>query len=899
MELIYGMACDGRVYPDFPGERDGVLGEAVLGPTGLIDVLELQLGLTGPRVAEAVRIAAYSAKLQAALADEPDRFFATSFARDPWASAKMLLGWRDQLVADGWSAELSGARRPDDLAHVEAEVAQLPQGLSDRLRTLIGALQDRPALTLSSVTLVEERHLLPPAWRRLIDAVELCGVDIRSRPTWTGGSPGCDIHKAQAFLAAGVAAPLNGDGTFVTVEADTAVMAAEALAEWLAASSEEELTGTVVLSPDGDTALLDLALQARGLPALGLSAPSPWRGALQVLPLAFATAWKPFNPKALLDLLLLPQPPIGRSAARKLARALIKEPGTGAAAWDAAWLEIEADLAERFAEHANAAAEIEKRRSRWREWTAGGAYSRVDGIPAEKARQIAARVGQWAIETDSGIGNPLLLTVAGAASALSQAIEVLNQDPLPALLVERMIEQVLADGAQNPDHIATAGGLRGVKDPAALWAPAARVIWWDFKGPGARVPPSHWSRAEVAALGAVGCSFETAAESAARIAWSYSNAVHMATDRLILIHSSLSGGEETISHPLAHQLDPLTRPATTVIRWNAERLLEGTSHLLAGRTIQREALALTSLPQARGQWTLPATAIARLEGRRESATSLERLADCQLRWILQDVLGLSRGRFAEIPGPDQLLGNLAHKIANRVLRAGPVASGDEIRRQVDEVFETLLNAIAAPLQQPEFAGEMAAARSRIPLALEQLANVLRQKRLDVVGTELDRAVDFGDGLSVRGRLDLVVRHPVKGMGVIDLKWTKSAKRRREELSDGRALQLATYGAIADPDGGGSVPGAYYLLNQRRLIGPTGAVVAGEEIDTARSLADTWNDLVTTWQAWRALAAGGTALATGVPEASGLVPDNLGVSPCKEPCRYCEFTTLCRIGTEEI
>ena len=34
-------------------ERDGVLGVAVLGPTGLIDVLELQLGLTGPRVVNA------------------------------------------------------------------------------------------------------------------------------------------------------------------------------------------------------------------------------------------------------------------------------------------------------------------------------------------------------------------------------------------------------------------------------------------------------------------------------------------------------------------------------------------------------------------------------------------------------------------------------------------------------------------------------------------------------------------------------------------------------------------------------------------------------------------------------------------------------------------------------
>lgn len=899
MELIFGVACDGRVYPDFPGKRDGVWGSAVLGPSGLVDVLELHLGLTGPRISVAVRIAAYASKLRATLTTNPHRFFSASFKSDPWATAKTLLSWRDQLIAAGWSARRVGSNRPDDLAEVEAQGPHLPQGLSDRLSTLIDVLKSRPVLQVSSITLVEHRHLLPPAWRRLIDAVEHCGVEIVARPAHRAASQDSDLHKSQTFLATGMADPLSGDGTLVTVEADTAAMAAEALAEWLAAGSEQELMDTVVLSPDGDTAFLDRVLQAGGLPALGQSSASPWRGALQVLPLAFAVAWKPFNPKALLDLLLLPRPPIGRSAARKLARALTKEPGTGAAQWQAAWTEIEANLAQRFAENPAGAAKVEKRLAEWREWTSGGVYSRVDGIPADQARLITGRVGQWAFQTDGGAGDPLLLTVAAAASALSDAIDVLAQDPLPALLVERMIEQVLAEGAQNPDHVATAGGLRCVKDPAAIWAPVKRVIWWDFKGPGERIPTSPWTRAEHASLDAIGCHLETPAECADRICWSYANAIHMATDCVLLFCPLLSGDEETISHPLAHQLDPVTRPAGASVRWNAERLLMSAVHKLAGRTIVREARVLTSPPQARAKWTLPATAIAKLEGRHESATSFERLVDCQMRWILMDVLRLSRGRFADIPGPDQLLGNLAHEVANRVLAPGAVVDGAEIQGQVNEMFEGLLSAIAAPLQQPEFAGELAAARARVPLALAQLANLLRKKGLEVVGTELGRASTFKGELSVHGRLDLVVRHPTQGLGVIDLKWTKSAKRRRDELVEGRALQLATYGAIADPDGGAPVPGAYYLLNQRRLIGPKGAFVADEEVDTARSLEDTWLDLMATWQSWRALAASGSAVAGGVPDAAELLPRDLRVSSSKDPCRFCELTSLCRIGAEEI
>ena len=109
--------------------------------------------------------------------------------------------------------------------------------------------------------------------------------------------------------------------------------------------------------------------------------------------------------------------------------------------------------------------------------------------------------------------------------------------------------------------------------------------------------------------------------------------------------------------------------------------------------------------------------------------------------------------------------------------------------------------------------------------------------------------------------------------------------------------MATYGAIADPDATAPAPGAYYLLNQRRLIGPVGAIVSDEEVAAARSLAETWTDLVGTWQLWRDLAAKGVALGTGLPEASNHFPEGLGIVPGQEPCRYCELTSLCRVTQE--
>ncbi len=899
VDLIFGMATDGHAYPDFPGQAQGALHSTVVGPGSLLEILESQLGLTGPHKAEAVRRAAYTAKLRAACLARPGCFFAASLAKDPWATTGLLLGRRDQLVEAGWPGTTIGANRVDDLAAAETAGPDLPVGPADRYRTVLASLNDTATLDLASLAVIGGCSLLPPPWRRLVAALAACGVTVHDQRGIETSTPASDLQRAQDFLATGSIGPLLGDGSLVLMEADTSLIAAEAIAEWLAAGTQEQLEGTVVLSPDGDTALLDAMLRARGLPALGQSSHSPWRGALQVLPLAFAIAWKPFNPQALLDLLLLPISPIGPSAARELAYALTQEPGTGADAWAQAWTRIDHELREQQTDGNRGAPHRAARLNRWRNWTTGGLFDRAPGMPAAEARAIATRVAAWANTMNAGAKGALFGAVAGAASALMEAIDVLGQDPLPGLLLDRMIEQVLTPGDPNPDHLAEAGGLRCVTHAGAIWTPAARVVWWDCKGPGERAPSTPWSTAELRALEASGCLLEEPPAAAARIAWGYANAVRMAGERLMLVCPSFSGGEETVSHPLAHQLDPLLRPAGALIRWRAEQLLQCNVNLLAGRTMLRRLSTAWTLPRLCARWTLPVSATDCLAGRSESATSFERLIECHLRWLLVDVLHLRRGCFAEIPSTNQLLGTLAHAIVRRVLLPGLPGEPSAIQAAVALAFDEFVPAIAAPLLQPEHAGDLAEARSRIPAAVAHLVDLLRQRNLVVVATEAARETAFAGGLPVKGRLDLLVRHPFEGLGVIDLKWTRSSKRRREEIVAGRALQLATYGAIADADSALPVPGAYYLLRQRQLMGERGSFVAEEELATARTLPDTWHDLVATWHVWHDLALSGTVLALGAEEAAAYTPVGVPICAGEEPCRYCEFTGLCRIGAEEV
>lgn len=894
MRLLFGISADGRIYPDHPGARGGI-DEAVVGPMGLIETLEVQLGLSAPGAPRAVRIASYVAKLAAT---PGDRFWTTSFVKDAWSTAALLLDWRDGLVAGGWRRTAVGAARADDLAQAETAGELLPAGLADRLIGLLDAVGTRPGLRLQKLTLLEPRARLPLPWRRLIGALETVGVAIEEATATPGAPAATDLGRVQTFLENGQVQPLDGDGSLALVEADTALMAAEAIADWISAGGPDGLPGTLVLAPDGDTALLDQALQARGLPRLGLSSASPWRGALQVLPLAFEIAWAPFKPEALLNLLSLPRPPIGRYAASRLSRALVSSPGLHGPEWSAAWTDIEERLRaqeEGAADASEADRKIAQRITRWRAWTEGGRISRAAGMSLEEARLIAGRVAEWALQTDSGRGDPLMLGVAGAASAFVEAVERLGADRLSPLLIERILSQVLADGVANPDHVAEAGGLRAVQAPGAICGPAARVVWWGFVGPGERIAASPWSRAEIAALEAAGVTVETPAEAAQRVSATYSDALKRAGTSALLVRPSLSGGDETVAHPLAHQLQPLLKPALHKIRWRAEQLLQRPEVTLAGRTWRRSPVEVRVPPQPKLQWAGPAVVRERLKERYESASSLERLVNCQLAWVARDVLELRSGSFAELPGPDQLFGNLAHEIANQLLPPGPPPPIATVRPRATELFDELLPVMAAPLQQPELAGELALARARVPLALEALVRLLVERGLEIEGTELEREGVVG-ALRLNGRLDLIVRQGAR-RAVIDLKWTRSTKRYREMVAGGRAVQLAVYGAIADPASVELAPGGFFLLRQRQMIAEQGSILAEQPIPVDRDQAATLQALAEDWRVWSDLAAKGVVLAAGVDGSEALRPDGLGFEPAEDPCRYCELGGLCRVRAE--
>lgn len=894
MHIVFGMAADGRTYPEYPGREQGAVAAVVVGPAGLLELLGVQLGLSAPPSPPVVRIATWQNKLEAACKDG-NRFWSASLKADPWSSARQILSWRDALVEAGWSpASLNNPpRRLADMAAAELAGPALPRGRSDLLREIINAIKAGEPVEIETIELIEAETLLSPGWRQLMAALKGAGTVLKPVTAFVPVEAGTDIGSLHHYMRTGERSTLTGDGTVAEVQATTALMAAECVAEWMASNPEETSRETVIIAPDGDSTLLDQALARHGLPKLGLSPSSAYRGALQVLSLAFAAAWKPVDPHKILELLLLPQPPMRRWAAGILASAISKEPGINGPAWQKAWQRIEEKLREQVADGEKV--DVEALLQKWRSWVEGERFERGTGMPAANATAICQRVLEWAVELDSGNRDPLLLCVVGAARALIDALRALGQSPVTGLQIDRMIDHAIAEGLPNPAHIAQEGLVRVVSNPGALWSGAARVVWWNFAGDAATSSFFPWTEAEQKLLIAVGCCPERPAEAARREAFHWQNVILNARSAILFVRPELNRGTEAKSHPLAHQLAPVFGREHDAIRLPAERLLIQERIPLAAREILRSSTIMVELPQPQTVWSLPAPVLTRMSRRQESATSFSDLLSCQMRWVLKHVAGLRGDSARSIPNKEQLFGNLAHALAEIVFVPNALPDPDEVHRQAQHHFDRLVEQMAAPLLLPGLSAELAFARDRIPDALKALAGFLNQRGFTVEGLEVERAGEFGD-LKVKSRIDMLVRDPANRRAVIDLKWTSSNTSRFKEIASGRAIQLATYSRLVEPKKG--APAAYFLIKQRRLLAEAGSPLAMEEIKVSSTLDDTWHNIASDWSALTQAASKGQGLASGIPGIEVHLPEDLAFPPDGKVCTYCDFGGICRAPAAE-
>lgn len=886
MEAMLGLGCDRGAWPEATtgalGDGAAAAGAPVLGPLGLLRAVETALGLGAPEIQHATRLAAWRAKLAGTAGG---CFWAESFAEDPLATAEALLAWRDGLIEAGWDPRApQAAPRLVDLAAAEAVDPPLPAGLADRLAAAVTALHaEASAPPVERLRLLDARDTLPPGVARLVDALAARGSCVEEMPEPLSPALG-DLGAVQGALRLGTGAQLTADGSFALLTAETETAAAEVLADWLVAGGA---TGRTVIVADRATAALDAALARRHLPALGVSAASAQRGVLQLLPLVLATRWQPFDAARMLQLLQARPSPIARELRRCLADALVAAPGRDGPAWTAAIAEGLGRLATRLAEDEKAtpdrkaAPRLDRARQRLAALVEAPLHDPDAGIPVDELRALCGLLAAWAAERGQG-EDPLFAALAGAARALAEAALAAGTPRLSRVEVERLLAAALEPGLPDPVVAEQAAPWTVLRDPAAIWDHADTLVWWGLGQP--PLPPRRlWTAAEVAALEAAGCRPADPAETLAALARGWRRPLLFARRRALLVVVPQPGDAEMRRHPLLDELRELVLGAPPALRPQAEALLADPVATLMGTELPRATIGRQSLPQPRAEWLIPKVAV-RPRGR-ESATSIETLLGCPYAWVARYAAGLRPGRAAEVPQGAQLIGLLAHRLAQDIFHPGTPPAPAAARVAAEARLSALLTEMGAPLLAPGAAADLARVRSDLPAAMEALAALLGRHGLDVVETEAWReAPDVPEvGQVLGGQIDMLLRKADGSPAVLDLKWAASDRWRRTEVAEGRAVQLAAYVGLA----GAGEDAGFFMLAQRRMVAAEASVFGGRP---SPGLRETWVGALGSRRQRLDAVAQGTLRALGLSE-DDEDPDGATVAP-PPPCRFCEHGRLC-------
>lgn len=885
MDIVFGLQADAGAWPDHGGTGMGASGAPVVGPNGLVEILETARGLGVPPTSHVVRIAACEAALEKL--DGPPRFWMKSLEVDAWATARTLLRWRDELVDAGWDPAATWiSPRLADLAAAAKAAADVPPGLADRLAALVEDLATRPALPIRRIRLIDPRDVHSAGWRRLLDRVEACNVSVEQLPHEPAAPDGTALGRLQRWIRGG--GPVEGepDGTVTIATSASAALAAEVMGQWFAERGDLEV---VLIGQDADTHLLDHGLCAAGQPRAGRSRASAHRGSLQILLLAFKIAWTPFDPRALMELLAFPMSPIAPRAARRLAAALEEAPGRGGPIWREAWTKIaEAELGEADGDPAKLK-KAHARLERWQEWVEPELADPSGGMPLEAALAACDRTIAWAGARYAIDGDQLYAATASLAGDVRAALVKIGRSFLPRTLIERIIDQALDIGHDNPAAAAEAAKWRCVPQPGSVWAPAETVVWWNFRTTQEGTRRQPWTDTERQELADKGCLVDDVGLGGRAASAAWERAVLHARGSLLLISGGLDSGDDEVLHPLAHRLAPATEKLASRIK--IEDALAAPIITVAGVELRREAVPVAPLPHSRPVWPAPIGYQERLDGLTHSATSFEARLGCQLKWALKHVARLRPGRVHSIPDANQLLGNLAHSLAQAIFAPGEPPHIKSARERARELLDDLIHNIAAPLHLPELAAQLAEARDRLPAAMGELARTLAANRLTVEATEKQVSATFENALSVRGAVDLVARDRNGQHVIIDLKWTRNDRMRREELEQGNAVQLATYGAMMAGDE--PYRAGYFLLNQRQFATLVEGGLVGRAVTGARGFPATWAAVRESWQKLTEHAEAGQLVACGVEGHEGHLPVDIPIV-LEANCKWCDYQTLCRV-----
>lgn len=832
MRIRFGRNLDGE-QGSF---RTNNLDFKTVGPLGLLDILETQLGLPHTDVPQIERVMVYLSCLKQA--DHPLRFFHKTFAVDDLETARTLLQWRDQWYLHGWSGQFANqpGGRLADMQDVEVKASKLvPLSEGQRLVRIAKKIQKRKP-RISSIELCEPLKWHPWTWQQVLQKLPL-----KTSPAYSLPPANTLLRNLQDSLIPHEQDKKppklhwQDDGSLTIVRADTSISAGYWLGSLLHNSSED----TLLVAPKADI-LVDTFKQY-DLPQPNFQELSAFRPTLQLLPLALSQIWDPVNVHDLLSFLAHPLCPIPSDVRKSLVQTLIVYPGIGGEPWNNSLKKIEARW--------------EKKDLKWREalktvhfWLEDTRYSSVTGAPISFVlERVAALLAYFRVQ----LGHEDLIEKSKFSRGYSQtqacynallALSDQGETHIGINKLQTIISQCTTKGAENPLRVAQARSCRKIENPGAAIDTADRVIWWQLQAP--PLPkPYLWSAAELATLRANGVHLPEIADELDRNAWDWRKPILAAQNQLILV---LPPARVEV-HPLWLMIESLFDKDHKPHIVNLEKLIEHPDNTCL--CIERK-----TLPKPKRWWQI-SKEIMLPKRETESFSSLETFLFNPYHWVLKYQAKLVPASIVSVSDLFQLYGNLSHTLIERFFNQPNALSLNRhrITSWFDSSFDHLMVTEGALLLMPGRRTELANFREDLLRAISELQRQLVSANVVKIESEVKLQGHFPGG-SLVGYADLLVTDSVGRQAIIDMKWAGGTKY-PDKLAQNRHLQLVLYGEMVRQHYGTWPSLSYFIISQAKLIAPDREFFPNAQYITKdkevmdEGSTELWNRFLVTWN-WR-------------------------------------------------
>jgi CRISPR/Cas system-associated exonuclease Cas4 (RecB family) len=357
-----------------------------------------------------------------------------------------------------------------------------------------------------------------------------------------------------------------------------------------------------------------------------------------------------------------------------------------------------------------------------------------------------------------------------------------------------------------------------------------------------------------------------------------------------MFYSKRKDGRELFPHPFWDEISNVLDSSNLLRRCGD--LCADVCWKLAERTATLQKVQKASPALVREAYEIPPNLAA---PQNLSYSQMSTLMGCPLKWAFQYHSGLRTSDTLALPTGNRMIGNLCHRIVQEIYNApdrqiAPKDAADEAGRLYDELLPSMASELA--LEGKEL--ENKRTRRTVVHAVRQLAESIERLGLSVEKSE-EKLESSTNGVPFVGYADLLLRTGAGEAFVLDMKWAGSGKYKKEELKDGRALQLASYAWLLksiEPGAEKPVHAGYFMLAQGELLSDS-PLLGEDALLSRRSLDETWVSASEGWSGEIKKLNDGVAEARGIMEDRNGVPanadDSVYVAP---PCAFCDFSVLC-------